>query len=293
MASVVPAHDFRGSLHQGSFPAMRNTIWWLALLAALAVVIALFYPWGEKKVPQVQQPSPAAAPAPAPTPRAEAEPPIRHSIERARPPAEEAPPPAPLPPLKESDSALQEALAGLFGTKRLADLFYLTDIVRRIVATVDNLPRKKVAARLLPMKPPAGQFVAAQGGGLLTISKENYRRYAPYVRLAEAVDTKKLAAVYVHFYPLFQQAYEDLGYPGKYFNDRLIEVIDHLLATPEPKEPIVLVQPHVLYQFADPKLEELSAGQKILLRMGHDNALVVKAKLREIRRQLTGQELPR
>ncbi len=293
MASVVPAHDFRGSLHQGSFPAMRNTIWWLTLLAALAVVIALFYPWGEKKVPQVQQPSPAAPPAPAPTPRAEAEPPIRHPIERARPPAEEAPPSAPLPTLKESDGALRESLAGLLGTKPLADLFYLTDIVRRIVATVDNLPRKRVASRLLPVKPPAGQFLAAQQGDRLTIGAQNHRRYAPYVRLAEAVDARKLVAAYVHFYPLFQQAYEDLGYPGKYFNDRLIEVIDHLLATPEPREPIVLAQPHVLYQFADPKLEELSAGQKILLRMGRDNALVVKAKLREIRRQLTDQELAR
>jgi hypothetical protein len=269
---------------------MRNTIWWLALLATLAVLIALFYPWREEEGPQVQQPSPAEPPAP----EATAEPLIRHPIERAQPPGEEqSTPQPPLPPLKESDGALRESLAGLLGMKPLADLFHLTDIVRRIVATVDNLPRKRVASRLLPVRPPAGQFLAAQQGDRLTIGAQNHRRYKPYVRLAEAVDAKKLVAVYVHFYPLFQQAYEDLGYPGKYFNDRLIEVIDHLLATPEPQEPIALVQPHVLYQFADPELEELSAGQKILLRVGRDNALVVKAKLREIRRQLTGQEPPR
>ena len=93
-------------------------------------------------------------------------------------------------------------------------------------------------------------------------------------------------AVYVHFYPLFQQEYEELGYPGKYFNDRLVQVIDHLLAAPEVQGTVLLTQPKVLYQFADPKLEELSAGQKILVRMGGENAAKVKAKLREIRSAL-------
>ncbi|WP_333840895.1 DUF3014 domain-containing protein [Pelomicrobium sp.] len=262
---------------------MKNTIWWLALLATLAVLIGLFYPWKQEEAPQVQPPSRAQPPAP----EATTEPPIRHPIERAQPEQEQN---APLPPLKESDGALRESLASLFGAKPLAELFLLTDIMRRIVATVDNLPRSRVASRLLPVKPPAGQFLATYQGERLAIGAQNHQRYAPYVRLAEAVDARKLVAAYIRFYPLFQQAYEDLGYPGKYFNDRLMEVIDHLLATPEPQEPIVLVQPHVLYQFADPKLEALSAGQKILLRMGRDNARIVKAKLQEIRQQLASEE---
>jgi len=47
------------------------------------------------------------------------------------------------------------------------------------------------------------------------------------------------------------------------------------------------VQPKVFYEYADPKLEVLSAGQKILLRMGSANAEQIKAKLREIRQALT------
>ncbi|HYL23657.1 MAG TPA: DUF3014 domain-containing protein [Burkholderiales bacterium] len=42
----------------------------------------------------------------------------------------------------------------------------------------------------------------------------------------------------------------------------------------------------MLYEFADPDLETRSAGQKILLRMGPENAARVKAKLWEIRREL-------
>ena len=96
-------------------------------------------------------------------------------------------------------------------------------------------------------------------------------------------DLDELAATYRRFYPLIQEAFAQLGYPDAYFNDRLIAVIDHLLATPEPREPVQLVQPHVLYEFADPALEALSSGQKLLLRMGSDNAARVKSVLEELR----------
>ncbi|HET7131776.1 MAG TPA: DUF3014 domain-containing protein, partial [Gammaproteobacteria bacterium] len=65
-----------------------------------------------------------------------------------------------------------------------------------------------------------------------------------------------------------------------------LEVVDHLLATPDVTEPVRLVQPSVYYKYADPKLEALSAGQKLLIRMGPDNAAAVKAKLREIQAEL-------
>jgi hypothetical protein len=90
-------------------------------------------------------------------------------------------------------------------------------------------------------------------------------------------------AAYVRLYPYFQQAYRELGYPGAYFNDRLVEVLDHLLAAPLPAPPIALAQPHVLYTYADPELEARSAGQKILMRMGAENATAIKDKLRAIR----------
>ena len=91
----------------------------------------------------------------------------------------------------------------------------------------------------------------------------------------------------MRFYPLFQQAYEELGYPDRYFNDRLIEIIDHLLSTPIIKEDIKLVRPKVYYQFTDTKLEELSAGQKILIRIGSKNALQVRERLNSLRKLLT------
>jgi hypothetical protein len=93
----------------------------------------------------------------------------------------------------------------------------------------------------------------------------------------------------VYLYPLFQQAFVELGYPDGYFNDRLIEVIDHLLEAPEPKGPVKLVSPKVLYEFADPELERLSSGQKMMIRVGPENEARLKAKLREIRAAVAAQ----
>jgi hypothetical protein len=84
-----------------------------------------------------------------------------------------------------------------------------------------------------------------------------------------------------------QEAYLELGYPDTNFETRVIEVIDHLLDTPNVAAPVDLTQPKVLYEYRDPVLEDRSSGQKILMRIGPEHATLVKAKLREIRALLT------
>jgi hypothetical protein len=225
------------------------------------------------------------APAPEvtqPAARANAEPRIEHPIQEPTTPTA-----APLPALGESESAMHDALAGVVGNASFEQFFQPQGIVRRFVATIDNLPRKSVAQRLLPLKPVPGPLRTAGPEGSLVIAADNAARYTPYVRGFETLDSAKLVTIYVHFYPLFQQSYAELGYPSRYFNDRVFEVIDNLLATPEISGPIALTQPKVLYEYADPALQDLSAGQKMLLRMGPENEAGVKAKLREIKRALT------
>ncbi|MGE5241593.1 MAG: DUF3014 domain-containing protein [Bacteroidota bacterium] len=258
---------------------MKNVMWVVVVLV-LGGIAAGYYYW------QMQQvaPAPPVAEAPLPPPPPAPEPQIRHPIQ---PPA--TPGGKPLPPLDESDAAMVETLTGFFGEKRAEEFFDLKDIVRRFVVTVDNLPRKKVPMRYRLFRPVAGELLVAGADRDLTLKPENFRRYTPYVLLSQAVGVKTLVAAYVHFYPLFQEEYKELGYPKGYFNDRLVEAIDDMLEAPEVKEPIRLERPNVLYQFADPDLEALSAGQKILIRMGPENAARIKARLRELRRELTGQ----
>jgi hypothetical protein len=283
---------------------MARPIWWAILVLIWAAIAAgAYYWWQQREEPPAPLPRAEAPPAPAPPPSATpAEPQVRHPIEEAQPetPAEPAKPaaPPPLPPLAESDKTVLDALAALVGRASVGAFVEETGIVRRVVATVDSLPRQKASPRTWPVRPTAGQFTATGAGEDVYLSPENARRYEPFLRVMESVDTGKLVALYARLYPLFQKAYAELGYPNRYFNDRLIDVIDHLLATPEVKGPIKLVppdvkgpvkleRPWVMYRFADPELEARSAGQKILLRMGAGNAARVKAKLRDIRRQLT------
>jgi hypothetical protein len=193
---------------------------------------------------------------------------------------------AALPTLNQSDVAVKDSITGVLGAKPVEQFLVQENIVRHIVVTIDNLPRKKVAVDLRPVKPTPGDTAISNQGDTTTLGAANYARYAPFIHLVETTDPKTLATVYFHLYPLFQQAYEDLGYPGRFFNDRLVEVIDHLLAAPEPQGPIDVVQPNVFYQFADPKLEDLSAGQKLLIRMGPANERSLKAKLRDFRSEL-------
>jgi hypothetical protein len=235
----------------------------------------------------------AAAPAgsvaqtapPPPAPATDAQ------IEHPMPPTAGDAPKRPLPAIEDSDAPFGEALATAAGTP-IGQFLVPESLIRHIVVSIDNLPRQKVAVDKRPVVPAAGLF-SVDGDELhATIDDQNYRRYAPMVDALQKVDMQRLMAVYQHFYPLFQKAYQDLGYPNGYFNDRLVQVIDMLLATPQLKDPIELVRPNVMYVFADPALEARPAGQKLLLRMGPANATAVKAKLSELRALVSAAPKP-
>ena len=252
----------------------------LAVVVVLAAIAAATWHFWPRNPPP---PPPPVAVAPAPAPAAPKGP--LHPVETPRD--------QPLPALAQSDPAMMEAFGKLVGAGPFTKLFNAENVVRNIVATVDNLPRETYAQRLNPVKPIEGTFRTTGREQSLAIAPANALRYAAFLKAVESVDSNEAAATYRRFYPLFQEAYVELGYPNGYFNDRLVEVIDHLLATPEVAGPIPLVTPHVLYEYANPELEELSAGRKALLRTGPENARRLKAKLREIRALLVAPAAPR
>ena len=219
------------------------------------------------------------------------EPVAEFPVEEIQPRAESVPEPEPLPSLGESDPVMIEALAGLVGPESLDAYFVMERVASRIVATIDSLTGREIAPLVLPLKPAEGNFMALGTGDELVINPENDVRYAPYTSMVATVDTGQAVAIYVRYYPLFQDAYKALGYPSAYFNDRLVEVIDHLLETPEVSGPVALVKPEAVYLYEDEALEALSAGQKIMIRIGPENAAVIRGKLREIRLAITRQSL--
>ena len=276
---------------------MRNLILVIVIVVVAAYIFLVIRKNREAATPQYieqevtlnpKQTEPQSVPQPPPVkyPVAPVAPQPEQEPEQAPAPV---PPPEPLPALDESDDALFSGLASLAPDIHWRDLFQPTTLVRRFVVTVDNMTTEKLPQKFRVTQRLPGSFqIQKTGEQGLIIAADNYQRYAAYVSLLEIVDLDRLVTLYRRFYPLFQQAYGELGYPGRYFNDRLVEVIDQLLTTPEIQGPIQLKQPNVFYVFADPKLEALGAGQKVLLRIGPDNAARVKARLRELRKLLTG-----
>lgn len=250
---------------------MKKAVGWVTVLL-VAGIAAFVYQTMKTGEPPVLPPIAEAPSEPA-------EPAVRH-------PLPQDPSAAPLPALKESDDVIASALAALWG-EAVRELFKTNEFVHRVVATVDNLPRPKIAMRVMPVNATPGLFRTIGNGQDYSVRQDNPARYAPYMRLIRTADTEQLVALYVRFYPLFQQAYEELGYPGAYFNDRLVQVIDHLLAAPDMPADVKLVQPKVFYEFADRDLESRSSGEKIMMRIGRDNAAIVKAKLRDLRNAIT------
>jgi hypothetical protein len=236
---------------------------------------------------RIRQPTPVPAAAPTTATPAKAaipaEPAIRHPL-----PATEAK--EPLPPLDQSDSPVLNALAELMGNESVDRFVIPKELVPHIVVTIDNLPTEKVAERLRPLKSTPGQFEITGTEEAPVLDPSNFERYKPMVELIRSTDTQDLMAIYTRYYPLFQEAYESLGHPPQYFNDRVVEVIDHLLETPDLKGPIALARPGVQYEYADPSLESRSAGQKLLMRMGSDNARIIKDKLRELRSAIAARQ---
>jgi len=280
---------------------------WVAGVLVVALVGAGYAWWQwQAKNNAVAEPPAAAAP-----PEAAASAPVAAASEPTGPqnlidplaPADAAQ----LPELAESDAAVAQALTELLGQPSVGSFLQLDGFVRRVVATVDNLPRAQAPSRIWPVQLAPRRFsVEGVPGthGQLAIADGNAGRYSAFVAFAEAVPVDQAVAVYARLYPLFQQAYEELGYPNKYFNDRLVAVLDHLLKTPEPTGPLLVeltevkgevtsTRPWVRYEFVDPQLQALSSGQKILVRMGPENEKRLKAQLAEFRKRVATGVVPK
>lgn len=279
-------------------PAPSRAAVWKSLLILLLLLGAGAFTWwwsARPPAPATHTPSATALPASASPPAVAA--PTRAILypvaSAASVPASAAGPDA----AAASPPDLNASLRQLLGREAVLSLLQTDRFAQRFVATVDNLGRSHAPSALWPVNPTPGRFQVLERDGQTTINPDNGLRYTPLVLLLENLPVRRTMAIYVQFYPQLQQAYQDLGFAQGYFNDRLVQVMDQLLATPpaaadtrlhltEVKGPIPSARPWVRYEFVDPQLEALTAGQKMMLRIGPVNQRRLKAKLVEFRQAL-------
>jgi len=225
--------------------------------------------------PAVNAPSPAAD---APTPATTSAPTAAAS--------------GPLPSLNDSDPEMRKALSALFGADAIDAYLRPSAIIRHIVAFVDSLPRQHMGSDSQPIKPIVGGFIATGDDQPTPLAAENAAKYTPYVAVIRKVNPKLVSDLYFLFEPLFQQAYEELTKSDGRFDDRVLQAIDGLIDAPELRDPVLVVRRDAYYQFVDPNLEQLSVGQKFMIRLGPENAATIKSTLRALRGSILARSAP-
>jgi hypothetical protein len=246
---------------------MRPADWGLVALAVVLVGAGAWF-WlrrGEAPPP----PAPVAA-APAPV-----EPPP------APPPA--APAAAPAPPADAK--ALLEAISPSALLKK-----WLGDegAAERWAVVTDNLAEGASPRKALPFLQPSKPFTVADRDGAVVMAPESYRRYDAFADAVASVDVQAAARAYRGLHEVLQAAYRALGYPGASLDEVTGRALRRLAGAPVAEKELTLVAAPqgAAWLYADPKLEELPAVEKHLLRMGPRNERIVQAKARELLKAL-------
>lgn len=193
-------------------------------------------------------------------------------------------------PADAGEAAVNKELARNWPLAQLRKYFNLQEQARRLVITVDNLPREHVPSQLRVTRGVPELLRVKKEGETITLDPSNYERYDRIIGYVEKMDARKIGRLYAKFYPLLQRTYEETGFPEERFHDRVLAALDDMMDAPRPTGPIRLVQPKVLYRFEDDHLENLSAGQKIMIRVGPDNAARLRKVLARVRAAIAAHD---
>ena len=193
-------------------------------------------------------------------------------------------------PADASEAAVNKELARNWPLAQLRKYFNLQEQARRLVITVDNLPREHVPSQLRITRGVPELLRVQKDGETITLDPSNYERYDRIISYVEKMDARKIGRLYAKFYPLLQRTYEETGFPEERFHDRVLAALDDMMDAPRPTGPIRLVQPKVLYRFEDDHLESLSAGQKIMIRGGPENAARLRKVLARVRAAIAAHD---
>ncbi len=158
--------------------------------------------------------------------------------------------------------------------------------LRKWVLAVDLAADGKLPKRYRPVDYPMVKFVAETLIDDAVLSEKNYPRMNDLLAATLTIDPQLLARYYQNWLPILEQAYSEQGRPDS-FDQRLQQAISQVLAANSLTEQPKLIRPSVLYQFEDPNYENATDIEKLLWRMGPENAEKVQEFLRELRYQIS------
>lgn len=200
-----------------------------------------------------------------------------------------------LPTLNESDDWLQAKLPDLTWRNELISLVVTEDIVRRFVVFTDNFSQGQLAYEHSLFVQPKDKFSVDEQSinvdgeqNVWQWNSKTSKRFDLYVDLLRSVDSTTLVNWYIDMKPLVDEAYSELGYEED-FTLTLQDAITRVLDMELPKSAMDVTRTSVMYKFQDPQLEALDDSDKLLLRLGKENLLIIKSVLLEINEKLANQ----
>ncbi len=247
------------------------------------VDIAVPVPRAPEPIQRVETPAPTPAPIlpterPAPEPVVVNEPDVPEVVEEI----------IDLPVLNESDAFLAERIQGLETGTRLLSLLVSDDLIRKFVVFVDNVADGNLPQLEYPVRRPSQAMAVRElDENLYEMQTVSYQRYTPMVDGLAAVNPDRIIPIYRMMKPLFQEAYRELGYGSRNFDETVVRAIDTVLNARTAEGPFQLIKPKVMYIYADSEIERLNPVEKQLLRLGPQNAEKLKLSLRQYRERLT------
>jgi hypothetical protein len=202
-----------------------------------------------------------------------------------------------LPSLDESDEWLKIKLPEMTWRQELLSLLIDEDMIRRLVVFTDNFAQGTIAYEHSLLIAPKEKFSPDQATLNIQNNQETWqwnesatKRFSLYVDLIRSVDSEKLVQWYFEVKPLIDEAYGELGYGDEDFTATLQDAITRVLDMELPNaSDMTLTRPSVMYHFSNEELESLPETDKLLLRLGKDNLLVMKSVLLEFHEKLAQQ----
>jgi len=186
-----------------------------------------------------------------------------------------------LPPLDQMDAFLRPLLSALSSRPELTNWLATDDLVRQLAMAIDRAATGDSPARDFRVVAPRSPFRVAGRGAQRTLDPASYRRYDSLVETITSIDASAAARVYKTIRPRLNEAYQGLGNAGRNVDPAVQQALDILLDTPVVTDPIALIETGAAgWAYADPELEELTATQKQLLRMGSANVERIQTWLR-------------
>lgn len=158
--------------------------------------------------------------------------------------------------------------------------------IRKLVRAVNALEEGKLVSQYRPTLPPETPFKAEPHGEQWRLSEANFTRYEPYITALEQAGPEQLMALYRHYSPLLEQAYQELGVEKGSFDEVTRGALKQIINTPTVEGPVALSTKSVVFHYQDKELEQLPELHKLLIRMGPENRKRVQDLAQKLLQQM-------